>query len=102
MKLKIGIVTAAIILLAGCGSTWINLNNTKAEQSKINDAKAKCNHDSTLVKLQGRELKKDASVLATSSIAEKQALEDAYARDEKETYARLDACMAKRGLKRLR
>ncbi len=101
MKSKIGIVMA-VLLLSGCGTTWINLDNTKAAQDSINAAKAQCNHDSTLVKLKGREVTKDAKVVATSSIEEKQALEDAYAADEKQTLATLNACMAKQGLKPLR
>ena len=101
MKLKLGAFVAAALLLTGCGTTWINLDDTKASLEKINAAKSKCNHDSTLLKLQASETKKDASVVATSDIAKKRSLEEAYAREEKEVYARLNACMAKQGLKPL-
>ncbi len=101
MKSKFGAVVITAMLISGCGSTWINLDDTKADLDKINTAKAKCNHDSTLLKLQGSELKKDASVAATSSIAEKKKLEEAYAAEEKKAYARLNSCMRKQGLKPL-
>ncbi|MEM7562305.1 MAG: hypothetical protein AAF353_04540 [Pseudomonadota bacterium] len=101
MKSKTGIIVAATFMLFGCGATWINLDDSKAGLDKINAAKSKCNHDSTLVKLQAKEVKKDASVLATSSVAEKKSLEEAYEREEKATYAELNACMAKQGLKPL-
>ncbi len=101
MKLKFGAFIAAALLLSGCGTTWINLDDSKASLETINAAKSKCNHDSTLLKLQASETKKDASVLATSDIAKKKALEEAYAREEKEVYKKLNACMAGQGLKPL-
>ena len=100
MKSKIGIVVA-VLLLSGCGATWINLDDSRADLDRINAAKARCNHDSTLLKLQASEVKKDASVIATSSISEKKALEEAYDLEEKQVYAKLNACMREEGLKPL-
>ncbi|MDJ0779160.1 MAG: hypothetical protein QNJ85_14925 [Gammaproteobacteria bacterium] len=101
MKPKYVITIATLFLLSGCGATWINLDDTRADLDKINAAKAKCNHDSTLLKLQAEETKKDAKVIATSSIAEKKALEEAYEAREKQVYAKLNDCMASHGLKPL-
>ena len=101
MKLNTGIFFGAILLLSGCGTSWINVDGSKADRDRINQAKALCNHDSTLAGLQAREVKKEAQLITTSDIAKKQALEEAYLRDEKKTYARLDSCMQKQGLKPL-
>ena len=101
MKSKAGIVAVTVFLLTGCGATWINLDGSKAELEKINTAKSRCNHDSTLLSLQASEVKKDASVIATSSVAKKKELEEAYDLLEKETLARLNGCMSEQGLKPL-
>lgn len=100
MKLKFIITIATVFVLAGC-ATWVNLDDSKADQDKINTAKSRCNHDSTLLKLQSSEVAKDAKVLATSNVAEKRELEEAYLREEKEVYRKLNACMRKQGLKPL-
>lgn len=99
MKIKLGFIFAAAIFLSGCGTTWINLDDSKASLDKINAAKSRCNHDSTLAKLQYKKVSKNAAVVATSSVAKKKALEEEYALEEKNTYAKLNACMAKQGLK---
>lgn len=100
MKLKFIITMTTVIFLAGC-ATWVNLDDTKASREKVNTAKSQCNHDSTLLKLQASEVKKDAQVVATSNIAEKRELEEAYLREEKEVLKKLNACMKNQGLKPL-
>ena len=100
MKSKFITAIAIVFVLTGC-ATWVNLDDSRADQEKISAAKSKCNHDSTLFKLQSSEVAKDAKVLATSNVAEKRELEEAYLREEREVRKKLNACMRKQGLKPL-
>jgi hypothetical protein len=53
IKIRLSYIFVAILamLLGGCGNSWINLDNSKAENIKLKEALKSCNYDNKKYKL---------------------------------------------------
>ena len=53
IKRSLSYVFVAIltVLISGCGNSWINLDNSKAEDTKLKEALKSCNYDDKKYKL---------------------------------------------------
>lgn len=96
------LVTLASLALTGCGSNWVNLDNSNASPDQLKDAKAVCKIDDRLYQLSHEKTIKDAMVVNAKDDNTKQAFEDAFKVKQKKVRREIDECMLGQGLQRAR
>ena len=101
-KLNLGIVSLSIIIgLTGCGSTWVNLDNSKASDLKVETAKTKCKYDDKQYALMKEQSRIDnlISILDMTAKGEKE-WKDLSKEKEKEFNEEMNKCMKQEKLTR--
>jgi hypothetical protein len=96
-----------VLFLVGCSSTWINLDSSKAQDSKISRAKEKCEVDKKLYNMSiSKNLNEDMIFILEItdppiSKEAKQQLRDLHNEKERKMWDDINKCMRKEGLKQI-
>ncbi|WP_324172716.1 hypothetical protein [Sulfurimonas sp.] len=90
-----------VIGLSGCGASWANLDNTKANDAVIKSAKIKCQYNNKEQKLM-RERDTNNYLISIANIEgkAKEKLLDINKEKKKEFNEEINSCMKKEGLQR--
>ena len=101
MKLRNQILaTLPAIALAGCGSNWVNLDNSGASKEKIVAAETNCQVVEKYRELQTKEMTVDLMKINAETDEAKEELEKVYRNSEKIIMAEIEECMRSQGLVR--
>jgi hypothetical protein len=95
-------VVVLAILFVGCANSWVNLDNSKAENIKLKEALKKCNYDDKKYKL--NEEQNQIFYLIAAAKLEGKAKEswEKFSKDKEIQFDKeMSECMQKNGFKRL-
>lgn len=98
---KLGILGLCVIGLTGCGTTWVNLDNSKASEVKIKNASKKCQVDDRIYKINEDQNARSyiVSLSGAKGKAKEQLIKVNKEKKEKD-YQVIYDCMQKEGLKK--
>ena len=101
--MKIRICTLNLFVaatLTGCGSTWVNLDSSKASKDKIASAEIDCQVVEKIRELQTKEMTIDLMKINAETDEAKEELDKVYQNSERMITAEIDECMRSQGLVR--
>lgn len=90
-KVNIVIISLSIIGLTGCGSSWVNLDNSKVSKNTINSA---------LIKCQFEKKRKEANRYLAGSHSKNEDINKRMKQLHEQTYKSALNCMKNEGLKK--
>lgn len=94
------IAILAILGLSGCGTTYVNLDGTKAQETKIKKAKEKCDVDNKLYKLnEDLDMIDNVAFIIDAKGKVKEQYDQMKKDKEEKVYKEINECLAKEGLK---
>ena len=88
------------LVLTGCGSTWVNLDSSKASNEKIKVAEVSCQVVEKTRQLQTKEMAIDLMKLNAETDEAKEELDEVYRNSEETFITEINECMRKQGLSR--
>lgn len=90
-----------IFSITGCAAKWVNIDNTAADDLKINHAKAKCHYDEKLYDLSIKMQINDYIKFDLDNPVADEATENYKKKETLKVYTELNKCMKEEGLKEL-
>ena len=90
--------TIMALALTGCGSTWVNLDSSKASKDKVVAAETDCRVVEKYRELQTKEMAIDLMKINAETDEAKEELDKVYRNSEKTIMAEIEECMRRQGL----
>ncbi|NQY20271.1 MAG: hypothetical protein HRT40_03010 [Campylobacteraceae bacterium] len=97
-KLTNGIIGLTIVIgLSGCGTTWVNLDKTKANETNVKKATNKCQYWQKLRKVNSNNSVKKLLINMQKTEEAKEGMRNHYKMEKQKVYDEADDCMKKEG-----
>jgi hypothetical protein len=87
-------------LISGCGTTWMRLDGSSADEVRLEQALKTCRVERKLEGLGRAEDDLDRQLAAAKTSQQKDRARQEYAAIERQVYREIDICMHKQGFRR--
>jgi len=106
MKLRAGKTSPGLLLIlvlaatGGCQTTWVNLDNSSAEDNELREAEMVCKVAEKLDSLNQAKARKNKRLAKSKTNESTMLAKDEFALEVQAIKAEIDACMRQQGLKK--